>query len=179
MATSPNTYWFSIAVGDRYKRFFADLNRTAGVNGIHIHCLDETSIEADMHPKFLKIKGILAVPGGYDRIAYIDADTLLVNPDGFQYLHGSLKEPWGKGSVPLLTRDPADSVRHARERNLWKVLRRNQLDEFCPGGANHRQEWNSGVITGTRDFMEELAREWENGGISFWIFVTASSSVIK
>jgi len=168
------TYWFTIATGKTYQNYFNDLQRSASKWDIHIVNLgDQNQSNLDFGYneqkaiKHLKIEGILGAPDTYEKIAYIDADTLIKDLDGINDVNGALKEPWGMGSVPLVAKEGNFINRMLRRKRLWKTLKKNNLEIFCPEGKYYRQEWNSGVIIGKRIFMEELAVAW----IKWWDIV--------
>jgi hypothetical protein len=63
--------------------------------------------------------------------------------------------------VPLVVKKGGPIKQWIRKKRLWHILKHNGLGEFCPGQKLYKQEWNSGVITGARGFLEELALEWQ------------------
>ncbi|MDJ0707851.1 MAG: hypothetical protein QNJ46_31635 [Leptolyngbyaceae cyanobacterium MO_188.B28] len=158
------TYWFTIACNPEFELLSQDLQLTAQQHGIEIHVVSDIPKEQSATFKRenilrLKLESILNAPSGYDRIAYIDADTLLVDPKGFETLQGSLKEPWRTKRSLVPGRLDWRQRQRWRQR-LWTLLKQERLEEFCPGGKDFKQEWNTGVITGDRIFMEALAQEW-------------------
>lgn len=163
------TYWFTVAAGEKHLEYFSDLKRSGEAIGIEIHNIADLKIKQNntynlheqMMLKIKKIDGILNAPDGYDRIVFIDADTLLKDVKGIDNENGALKEPWGMGSVPLVAAKGGFIKRWRRRKRLWKKLIKSGFHDFCPGGKLHRQEWNSGVIIGNRKFLEELVIEWK------------------
>lgn len=164
------TYWFTIACNPKFETLSQGLLNTADHHGIKIHRITHSIVNSEdkanpFHRESrrnilkLKIDSILSAPTGYDRIVYVDADTLIVNPNGFERLCGSLKEPWPTGRSPV-PKKASWSQKQLFQRRLWALLKKENLTSFCPGGIDFRQEWNSGVIAGDRQFMEDLATEW-------------------
>lgn len=168
------TYYFTIAKGTEYLSQFQDLKKSATKNSVNVINIidsiegkDKYGIYEQGSIKIHKINGILNAPSGYDRIVYIDSDTLINNLDGINQENGALKEPWGMGKVPHVVEKGSFFARQKRKSRLFKLLEKNKLDVFCPGGKLYLQEWNSGVIIGDRRFMEELAQEW----YKWWLLV--------
>jgi hypothetical protein len=165
------TYWFTIACNPTFEALCQGLQSTARHHGIEIHqvtipsrdrqCVNQATPAAEAKRNILRLKidSILHAPSGYDRMVYLDADTLIVTPVGIDRLQGSLKEPWPTGRSPVPKTSAWLQSRRWRKR-LWALLRKENLESFCPGGADYKQEWNSGVIAGDRKFMEDLAQKW-------------------
>jgi hypothetical protein len=162
------TYWFTIAEGEKHLSLYADLKKSAEDIGLELHKIENNEIprqksyssDEQSALKSLKIDGILQAPSEYDRLVYLDADTLIRNIGGIDQQNGALKEPWGMGDVPLVAPSGGLFKQWNRRHQLWRVLKQNGLEEFCPGREHYRQEWNSGVIIGGHKFLEELAIEW-------------------
>ena len=156
------TYWFTIAMGRPFQALADDLTATCAMHGIELARLpaDATGPGGSRIAKEHKINGILAAPDGYDRIVYLDADTLLVDPSGFEGVNGAFMQPWGTGGFPSIVGTPDPDENKRRRATVQKALTHAGLHEFMPTGARRRQEWNSGVIVGDRRFMMQLAAEW-------------------
>jgi hypothetical protein len=169
-------YWFTIAEGKKYLDFFHDLRESAERVGIEIRNmvgggLSQPASGAAHEQDWLKrqkIEGLLHAPSGYDKVVYLDADTLIQSLEGIELQNGALKEPWGMGNVPLVCSDGGFLRRHVRKKRLMRMLGQSGLSEFCRGGKYYRQEWNSGVIIGERKFVHDLALEWRK----WWDIVT-------
>lgn len=162
-------YWFTIAEGEKYLAFYNDLRKSAERFGIEIiNIVDSNAPEqagdnflAQGWIKKLKIQGLVNAPSGYDKIVYLDADTLIQDLAGIEQQNGALKEPWGMGVVPFVCQDGGFLKQYARKKRLMRVLRQSGLSEFCKGEKYYRQEWNSGVIIGEKKFVVDLALEWQ------------------
>jgi hypothetical protein len=171
-----NIYWFTVAAGKKHLELFRDLRASAERLGIEIRNIVENSLLqpancACHEPDWLKrqkIEGLLHAPSGYDKVVYLDADTLIQSLEGIERQNGALKEPWGMGDVPLVSAEGGWLRRHVRKKRLMHLLGQSGLSEFCRGEKYYRQEWNSGVIIGERKFVHDLALEWRK----WWDIVT-------
>jgi hypothetical protein len=149
-------YWFTIADGAAYQVHAERLRRSLKAYGVSLAILAPGSSNS-MEAKRRKISGILDAPRSCDRIVYLDADTLVLDPAGIERVNGAWQIPWRipvEGCLPK-TLDLPDSAER-----LESFYRRHSLSAFAKGGNLEGIEWNSGVIVGNRDTMVELAREW-------------------
>lgn len=154
------TYWFSIATPGKYRSFARDLMRSAALRGIEIDILGESS-RGNHDSKLLKIEGILNAPTWADHIVFIDADTLIVDPTNIEQHNGVILEPW-KHKEGMYTVDcRSKETRRKRLDCLWEACKREGIPEGCPGDRFGSVEWNTGVISGHRKFMMDLALEWK------------------
>lgn len=150
------TYWFTIASGAPYRLHAERLRLSLKAHGVSLTIL-ELGSSSSMEAKRQKIAGILDAPRRCDRIVYLDADTLVLNPEGIEKVNGSWQIPWRipvEACLPK-TLDPQDLVKR-----LEPFYQRHNLSAFAHGGNLEGVEWNSGVIAGDRDKMIELAHEW-------------------
>jgi hypothetical protein len=150
------SYWFTIASGLQYKKHAANLVRSLEDQGISLDILGSDSMTREAS-KFLKIEGILRAPKDYDRIIFLDADTIVLSADGIDTVNGSWQIPWRipvGASIPK-TLDPVSYLPKIEEFYL-----KYGLDVFLKGKAFEGIEWNSGVIVGDRRIMVDLANEW-------------------
>jgi hypothetical protein len=153
------TYWFTIASGSPYRDMARNAARLLKRHGIELDILGSDALNRE-ESKFLKIRGILNAPSDCDRIVYLDADTIVLNPDGIDGVNGSWRIPWNIPVEDCIPKD-LDARRYAGEFEAFH--RRNGIIELNPGGEYGGVEWNSGVIVGNRDTLVELAEEW-----AFW-----------
>ena len=183
------TYWFTIVSNPEYEQLYQDLRTTAQHHDIEIHAVTTDPSQVSKAPvntqlsksvpastvklkpeeeriKRLKIEAILNAPSGYERIVYLDADTLLVDPSTITEINASMKEPWPTQRA-LLPQQMNWLVNRRWQQRLWPLLKKEGLETFCPGGTDYRQEWNSGVIVGDRKFMEALAQAW----LRWWLLL--------
>lgn len=150
------TYWFTIAAGEKYQIHAERLRRSLEMFGIPLAVIDPGSMNS-RDAKRYKITGILNAPKDCERIVYLDADTIVLDPQNIDGSNGAWRIPWRisiNSSLPreLEPRDAADRMN--------SFYRKYDLPAFEKNGALQGVEWNSGVIVGQRDVMLELAHEW-------------------
>ncbi len=151
------TYWFTVAAGEDYQEQAAHLEQSLARRGIRLSVLREKKLAAH-EAKHLKIEGLLDAPTTCERIVYLDADTLVLEPDGFDAVNGSWRIPW---RIPLDAQVPKKSDPAKFEERVSDFYSSHGLDVFDRGGALCGVEWNSGVIAGDRERIIQLAREWD------------------
>jgi hypothetical protein len=146
------TYWFTVAVGDKFARQAGDLVQSGRRHDITVDVLDG-NVERVLHPhpKSLKIQGILNAPAWADRIVFLDSDTLILDPTGHDETVGSVLETWTRPDTRMVG-NRANAARYAR-------MIQKHYPEFDTHHARNRS-WNSGVIMGNRDAMMALAENW-------------------
>lgn len=146
------TYWFTVAVGKKYRAQARDLAASAAQHGIKIDVLDgKVRRKIHKHPKSLKIQGILDAPAWAERIVYLDSDTLILDPTYHDCQWGAVFETW--------TRPDSRLVGSAKAVKAYDVMVRKLYPEFANSHARFHS-WNSGVIMGDRAFMMTLANNW-------------------
>jgi hypothetical protein len=151
------TYWFTIAEGAKYRVHAEHLKRSLAAFNIELQVLaSENTCGAGA--KRRKIRGILDAPRDCDRIVYLDADTLVVNPEGIEQVDGAWQIPW---PVPITASVPKEGDLQKDVARLRGFYREHELFDLAEGGTLAGVEWNSGVIIGNRDTLSELAREWD------------------
>jgi len=150
------TYWFTVASGELYQRHAERLRRSLAAHEIelHVHSCDRIGRQA----KHGKIEGILSVPREYQRIVYLDADTLVLDPGRLAQMTGSWRIPWRIPSEESVPKD-VDVLRAVQR--LESFFADYGLDTFRRGGSLQGVEWNSGVISGEREPMIALAHAWD------------------
>jgi hypothetical protein len=151
-------YWFTIASGAKYRKHAAVLAQSLNILGIDIDILGSDSMTRE-ESKLMKIDGIMNAPVNFDRIIFLDADTIVLNTKGIDTVNGAWKIPWQipVESVIPKTLNPSDFTPRLEDFYL-----ENGLNIFARGGIYEGVEWNSGVIIGDRKVMTELAEEWLN-----------------
>lgn len=149
-----STYFFTIASGRTHEELADLLVRSALRFGININVIRPTGASA-MDLKYSKILGILGAPAWAERIVFMDADTVLVNPEGLQVQSGAVLQDYVHYAY---TRKEPRRVRVLRK--LDCLARKEGVAELHDGPLMHR-EWNSGVICGPRDMMLYLADRWQ------------------
>lgn len=150
------TYWFTVAEGSAYQAHAECLKRSLASWEIQLDVLTSSSSRG-LESKRRKLRGILDAPADCDRIVYLDADTLVLDPRGIEEVNGSWRIPWrmpAEGCIPR-SLDPC----HWVER-LEGFYQEHGLSTFAGGGALEGVEWNSGVIVGDRQRLVTLANEW-------------------
>ena len=150
------TYWFTVAYGDLYVKSAIQLRNSLKRFGINLNIIsgsEQKSVDA----KFQKIKGILSAPKEYNRIIFLDADTVVICPEELNAHDGAWKIPW---TMPIASCIPKGLDNDIYQERLKKLYSDEGLDVFLPGGIYEQIEWNSGVIAGQADIMKELALEW-------------------
>ena len=150
------TYWFTIASGEIYQIHAERLRRSLEVFNIPLTIIDLGSANS-RDAKRCKITGILNAPKDCERIVYLDADTIVLDPANIDKANGAWRIPWRISIDSSLPKDL--EPREAAER-LNSFYRRYDLPVFEKNGALEGVEWNSGVIVGERNVMLELAQEW-------------------
>lgn len=151
-----DTFWFTIAAGSRYREMAEDLARSLEKHHIPLVIMGNGSMTRQ-EAKHLKIDGILESPASCRRIVYLDADALVLNPDGIDNVNGSWQIPWKmrpEDGIPKTLNAPEFIER------LDSFFREKGVPVFARGQEYHGIEWNSGVIVGDRQILIELARSW-------------------
>lgn len=155
------TYYFTIAAAkSTYFKFAESLKKSAELLEIPLHILGSPDMTVEQ-AKHLKIDGVLNVPSGYDRIAYLDADCLMVDVSGMENINGALLEDWGHSlrhyvAAPYCIKAQKELLDRENMSEMWiDDDNKSNWSEYTP------LEWNSGVIVGDVGFMKELATEWE------------------
>lgn len=151
------TYWFTIAAGDAYRAMAVQLAESLQMHGIDLHVLGHNSMDR-VEAKHLKIEGILSAPSSCGRVVYLDADTLVLNPEGIGRVNGSWRIPWRISAADCIPKD-LDGDRYSDK--LAAFYRNKDLAAFSAGGGYDGVEWNSGVIVGDREWLVTLAQEWQ------------------
>lgn len=111
------TYWFTVASGPKYHEIVKTLALSCRKHGIDLNIV-EAPDENGRTAKHRKIEGILNAPEGFDRIVFLDADTMILDPEGIDAVSGSWQIPWRmptEDSIPKRTgycvlRSKADTV---------------------------------------------------------------------
>lgn len=153
-------YYFTVATPGKYSSFAQDLVRSAANHGMEIHVLGEKTSGGE-DAKLLKIEGILGAPSWADRVVFIDADMLVVDPEGLERYQGAILEPWRHPEGMYAAEHPDKTVKRTRIERLYRFAAREGLECAIPGGPYAGAEWNSGVIVGNRSFLNDLALEWK------------------
>jgi hypothetical protein len=153
------TYWFTIATGQKYREMVKPLIMSLKKHHIELNVIGSDSMNR-IETKYQKITGILESPVDCDRIVYLDADTLVLNPVGIENMNGSWQVPW---KIPAEACIPKNLDKNKYINKLEEFYRQNNLSVFRNDGEFEGIEWNSGVIAGERQILVELAKEW-----AFW-----------
>jgi hypothetical protein len=154
------THYFTIVSGSHYEMHLQRLLASAARLGISIEVIRPSATTSVAAIKKTKPELLRDYSLDCDRLTYVDADTVLVDLAGIELLSGSLREPWGMGKVPLTPLMDTDQETLNRQSQLFDLLAQRGLADFLPGGKFHRQEWNSGVITGQRSDLKQLGAKW-------------------
>lgn len=151
MGDSNSTYYFTVAGGKLHQLNATKLQQSGERFGIDVKVLTPSRTES-MDCKYQKIRGILDAPAWADRIVYLDADTLFVDPTGVELQTGAMLEDFIHRSY---------LHRHSAQlQELNRIAIAEGLPEFVDGPLAYR-EWNSGVICGARAMMIYLATQWD------------------
>jgi hypothetical protein len=155
----PKTYWFTIASGQKYREMVKPLIKSLKKHNIELNVIGSDSMNR-IESKYQKIVGILESPKECDRIVYLDADTLVLNPSNIENVNGSWLVPW---KIPTDACIPKTLDKNKYINKLEEFYKQNELNIFEKGNKFEGIEWNSGVIAGERHLLIALAKEW-----AFW-----------
>ncbi|MBN2535033.1 MAG: hypothetical protein JXB88_19285 [Spirochaetales bacterium] len=151
-----NTYWFTVASGSTYRSMAGTLSESLKRFHIELDILGTDTLNR-MESKYKKIQGIVQAPKDCDRIVFLDADTVVLNPQGIDRVQGAWKIPWKIPAAGCIPKN-LDPRKYIQDLDLF--YRQNDLHIFRKGSPYEGIEWNSGVIAGRRDILVELANEW-------------------
>jgi hypothetical protein len=154
----------TIAVGDKFIGYAKELKKTCEKNGVDLDIYTEESSDDNFkQSRYMKIRAIRNAPSGYDKIAFIDADTIMMNPPNLENINGAMVEDWGHRVRKYTPKQFVQEKKDVAYERLNSILDINGIPEMKMGiGSKYGDyEWNGGVLVGAPTFLNELCDEWE------------------